>query len=120
MTTDQHPALSAEPGELPTLTLVLPAGLTSGQALTGLTQAIAHVRGELAARTRQFQHLAAGYATRSDQHTQALCRGQALGSEHAASAIDEAIIEIFDLWPQYEAQLQHQAAEPPATAPPPA
>ena len=112
MNADQHPALSAEPAELPSLTLVLPGGLDSDQVLTDLVQAIVQVRGGLAARVRQFQQLAEGYAARGDQVSQALCRGQALGGEHAASTIDESIIEIFDLWLQYEAQLQHQTADP--------
>jgi hypothetical protein len=112
MNASQHPALSAEPDELPSLTLVLPPGLENDQTLAALVRAVAEVRGGLAARSRQFQQLAEGHAARGDQVSQALCRGQALGTEHAASAIDEAIVEIFDLWPQYEAQLQHRRSIP--------
>jgi hypothetical protein len=112
MNADQHPALSYEPADLPSLTLVLPGGLEHDQTLSGLIQAITQARGGLAARIRQFRQLADGYAARGDPLRQALCRGQALGGEHAGIAIDEAIIEIFDLWPQYEAQLQRQAEDP--------
>jgi hypothetical protein len=112
MTTGQHPAQTAEPDQPHSLTLVLPAGLGHDQALTGLIQAITRARSAIGDRTRQFQQLAAGYAARNDQTSHALCRGQAMGSDHAAATIDEAIIEIFDLWPQYDTQLQQQAEDP--------
>jgi hypothetical protein len=104
MNADQHPVLAADHGDLPTLTLVFPGGLDAGQVLDGLARAIGEVRAGLAARDRQFQQLEREYAERGNQFGKALCRGQALGCQRAATAIDEAIIEVFGLWEQYPSQ----------------
>lgn len=105
MNSGQHPALITDHDSLPTLTLVLPPDLDRDDILIGLAAAIAQVRLDLATRIRQFQHRVEECATAGDELRQALCRGQVLGSEHAAAAIDETIIAAFDLWNQYEAQL---------------
>jgi hypothetical protein len=105
MDAEQHPALIAAHDELPSLTLVLPAGLGKDQALPGLVQAIGQVRTDLAARARLFQQRAGECAASGDLPGQALCRGQVLASEHAASAIDEGIVGAFGLWEQYEREI---------------
>jgi hypothetical protein len=121
--TSQHPALADEHDDLPTLTLVLPAHLDADQTLHGLAQAIGQTRAALARRAREFQRLEAGYAATGDQLHRALSRGQALGSQHATAALDEAIIETFNLWDQYRthgsAQHDNGTADP-APGPPPA
>jgi hypothetical protein len=109
MNTGKHPALITERDELPSLTLVLPSGLSKDQALTGLVQAIRQVRTELAARVRLFQQRVHECAASGDQLGQALCRGQVLAGEHAAAAIDEQITGAFGLWDQYERQIQQAA-----------
>jgi hypothetical protein len=101
MNADQHPALSADPGDPPSLTLVLPAGLGTDQTLKGLAQAIGKARTDLAARAWRFRRLERDCAASGDQIRQALCRGQVRGAEHAAALIDEAVIEVFGLWDQY-------------------
>jgi hypothetical protein len=112
MNGDQHPALSTDHDTLPTLTLVLPPGLGKDQILASLAEAIGQVRTDVAARAHLFQRRGQEYAARGDQLEQALCRGQALGGEHAAATLDEAIIGVFDLWDQYQT--------PPSTATEPA
>jgi hypothetical protein len=113
MNADQHPALITAHDDPPSLTLVLPGDLDHDQILAGLVQAISEVRTNLAVRVRQSQQGVERCAACGDQLGQALCRGQVLAHDHDASAIDEAIIEVFGLWPQYETQLQHQAEDPP-------
>ncbi len=106
MNTEQHPALITERDELPNLALVLPSDLSKDQALTGLVQAIRQVRTDLAARVRLFQQRVRECAASGDELGRALCRGQVLAGEHAAAAIDEGIVGAFDLWDQYERQIQ--------------
>jgi hypothetical protein len=127
MNDDQHPILAADHNDLPTLTLVLPTGLDTSQILEGLTRAISEVYVGLAARDRQFQQLEDEYAERGNQFGKALCRGQALGCQRAAMALDEAVIEVFDLWDQYPSQAPCAAGgdaadlappEPPQPQPP--
>lgn len=105
MKADEHPALSAEHDDVPGLRLVLPSHLDTSRTLQGLVASIEQARTGLAARVRRFRQLEAGYAARGDEVRQALCRGQALGTEHAAAALDEEIIQAFDLWQQYDAQV---------------
>jgi predicted transcriptional regulator len=102
MNAEEHPALITDHDGLPTLTLILPRHLGKVQILQGLVQAIGQVRSDLAARACRFQRRVQECAASGDRLGQALCRGQVLGGEHAASAIDEEIIGIFDLWDQYE------------------
>ncbi len=104
MCADQHPALNEDYDDVPGLTLVLPGDLGKDEILTGVVQAIGQVRTQIAARSLQFRKLAEGYAAGGDSPSQALCRGQALGAEHAVAAIDEAIVEVFVLWDQYATQ----------------
>lgn len=105
MNADEHPALSAGDDGLPSLTLVLPEHLERDQVLLGLVTAITEVRFGLAARSQLFRDLENNCAARGDQPRRALCRGQALGGARAAAAIDEAIVEVFGLWDQYDDQL---------------
>ena len=112
MNTDQHPALFTKHEDPPSLTLVLPGDLDNDQVLKGLAQAISEFRTDLATRVQRFQQLVERDAARGDQLGQALCRGQVLAYGEAASVLDEAIIEVFDLWPQYQRQLDRQAAAP--------
>jgi hypothetical protein len=105
MKADEHPALSAEHDDVPGLTLVLPSHLDTSRAVQGLVASIEQARTGLAARLRRFRQLEARYAASGDDVRQALCRGQALGTEHAAAALDEEIIQAFDLWQQYDAQV---------------
>jgi len=95
---DLDPALS--------LVLVLPRGLGTDQAARGIAQVIGQVRTNLAMRALQFQQHAASRAAAGDTAGEALCRGQALASDHAAGTLDEAIVEVFGLWDQYERQIQ--------------
>ena len=108
MDAGQHPALIVEHDGLPSLTLVLPASLGNDQALHGLARAIGQVRTDLADRARLLQRRAGECAASGDLLGQALCRGQLLASEHAASAIDEGIVGAFGLWDQYEREI-HRA-----------
>jgi hypothetical protein len=121
--TGQHPAQANEHDDLPTLTLALPAHLDADQTLRGLAQAIGQTRAALARRARQFQRLEASYAASGDQLHRALSRGQALGSQHAAAAIDEAVIETFSLWDQYPTHEpephDNTRADPAPPGPPP-
>src|ERR1017187_6341616 len=112
MNTDQHPALFTKHDDPPSLTLVLPGDLGNDQVLKGLAQAIGEFRTDLAARVQRFQQLVERDAARGDQLSQALCRGQVLAYGEAASVLDEAIIAVFDLWPQYQRQLDRQADDP--------
>ena len=124
MNADQHPALITGHTVLPTLTLILPTGLDGDQILQGLVQAIEQARTDLAARVDLFQHRVQECAASGDKLSQALCRGQVIGGEHAAMALDEEIIGQFDLWDQYDttpqtrqhpsARQAPQAASPPA------
>jgi hypothetical protein len=102
---DEHPALNTEHSDLPSLTLVLPGYLNGSQALQGLVRSIEQARDGLAIWVRRFRQLEEGYAASGDRLRQALCRGQALGAEHTAAMLDEEIIQAFDLWQQYEAQV---------------
>ena len=95
---DLDPALS--------LVLVLPRGLGTDQAARGIAQVIGQVRTNLTLRALQFQQHAASRAAAGDTAGEALCRGQALASDHAAGTLDEAIVEVFGLWDQYERQIQ--------------
>jgi len=113
-----HPALDTDHDDLPTLTLVLPPGLGQDDILSGLAAAIAQVRRDVAARIRRFQQRMHKCAAVGDELGLALCRGQVLGGEHAAAAIDEAIVAVFDLWRQYEAQLSAAVGATPYSAPP--
>jgi hypothetical protein len=88
----------------PRLTLVLPGHLEHDSVLQGLVRAIEETRTGVAGRVQLFLRLEECYAANGNQLRQALCRGQALAGEHAAAALDEAIVETFDLWHQYEAQ----------------
>lgn len=101
MNAAQHPVLKAEHDDLPSLTLVLPRRLDRDQTLNALVEAIGQVRTGLAARAWLLRQLEEDCAADGDPLRQALCRGQALGSEHAAATIDEAIISVFGLWDQY-------------------
>jgi hypothetical protein len=101
MTADQHPAVNADPGEPPSLTLLLPPDVDSDEMLKGLAQAIGQARTDLAARAWRFRQLERDCAADGDQIRQALCRGQVRGANHAAALIDEAVIEVFGLWDQY-------------------
>jgi len=105
MNAEEHPALSAGHDDVPGLTLVLPGHLDASRALQGLVASIEQARAGLAGRVSRFRQLEAGYAASGDRVRQALCRGQALGSGHAAAALDEEIIQAFDMWQQYEAQV---------------
>ena len=112
MNTDQHPALITKHDDPPSLTLVLPDDLDNDQVLKGLAQAIGEFRTDLAAQVQRFQQIVERDAARGDQLGQALGRGQVLAYGHAASVLDEAIVTVFDLWPQYETQLHRQADDP--------
>jgi hypothetical protein len=118
MSTREHPAVDAEHGDLSSLTLVLPRHLKHDSLLQSLVRAIEQARINVADRVQLFLYLEDTYAASGDRLRQALCRGQALAGEHAAEALDEAIVETFDLWQQYEAQdpAMHQAVTP-AVAP---
>jgi hypothetical protein len=105
MNADEHPALSARDDGLPSLTFVLPEHFERDEVLQGLVTAITQVRFGLAARVQLFRDLENNCAARDDQPRRALCRGQALGGMRAAAAIDEAIVEVFGLWDQYDEQL---------------
>jgi len=118
MNTGQHPAPPPGGSDVPALTLVLPPGLVNDQVLAGLAETIAQVRTQLAARAQLFHHRAGQNAASGGQLGQALCRGEALGSEHAVAAIDEAIVEMFGLWQQYEAQLSATGNPVPSAEPP--
>jgi hypothetical protein len=111
MNADEHSALRTERMDLYSLTLTLPGHLEHDRVLQGLALAIGQVRTGLARRTQLFRDLQDNCEVRHDQLRQALCRGQALASEQAASAIDEAIVEVFDLWGQYDAQLPDPVRE---------
>jgi hypothetical protein len=99
-------ALSHDHDLAPSLVLVLPRGLSTDQAARGIAQVIGQVRTDLTLRALQFRQHAASRATTGDAAGEALCRGQALASDHAAGTLDEAIVEVFSLWDQYERQIQ--------------
>jgi hypothetical protein len=102
--------LTVDRGEVPGLTLVLPAGLGKDHVLVGLAEAIARARTTIAGRARLFRRRTGECAASGDSLGQALCRGQVLASEEAAATIDEAIVETFELCGQYDTQLAQQAA----------
>ncbi len=110
MDAEQHPALIVEHDDLLSLTLVLRGDLGKDQTLQGLVQAIGQVRTELSERVSRFQQRVEECAASGDQLGQALCRGQVLASEHAASAIDEGIVGVFDLWGEYEREAHRRDA----------
>jgi hypothetical protein len=123
MNADEHPALGSGDDELPSLTLVLPEHLGRDEVLQGLVMTITQVRFGLAARIQLFWDLASNCADRGDESRRALCRGQALGGARAAAAIDEAIVEVFGLWDQYDEQLlglARDSDQPDTTPRPPA
>jgi predicted transcriptional regulator len=99
---EHHCVLSAEPGDLPALTLVLPGDLGKDGTLTGLIEVIGQVRSTLSRRAGQSGCRVEQCAASGDQLGQALCRGQLLANWSAIATIDGAITEVFDLWPQYE------------------
>jgi hypothetical protein len=102
---DEHPALTAGHDDVPGLSLVLPEHLDSSRTLQGLVASIEQARAGLADRVRRFRQLESGYAASGDRVRQALCRGQALGAGHASAALDEEIIQAFDLGQQYDVQI---------------
>jgi hypothetical protein len=102
---EEHPALASGHNDVPGLTLVLPDYLHSCRTLQGLVGSIEQARAGLADRVRRFRQLEASYAASGDLVRQALCRGQVLGTGHAAAALDEEIIQAFDLWQQYDVQI---------------
>ena len=112
MNTDQHPALFTRHDDPPSLTLVLPGDLDNDQVLKRLAQAIGEFRTNLAAHVQRSQQIVERDAARGDQLGQALGRGQVLAYGNAASTLDEAITEVFGLWPQYQTQLDRQAEDP--------
>ena len=105
MNADERPALAADSYDLPSLTLVLPERLEHDLMLQGIVAAIGKVRTGLAFRAQLFRNLECNCAARGDELRRALCRGQLLAGAHAAAVIDEAIVEVFGLWDQYEEQL---------------
>jgi hypothetical protein len=122
MNAEEHPALSAGHDDVPGLMLVLPGHLDASRALQSLVVSIEQARASLAGRVRRFRQLEQGYAANGDRVRQALCRGQALGAGHAAATLDEEIIQAFDLWQQYDAQVPvlGNGADRPAAGPGPA
>lgn len=118
MSTDQHPSLITEDVDPPSLTLILPGHLDADQTLASLARAISQTRADLVGWVRQFQQRVLAYAASGDQLRQAQCRGQVLAGEHAISHLDENIIEVFDIWDQYENQVPGPAAASSATGEP--
>jgi hypothetical protein len=115
--TGQFPA--PDPGDddpPPSLTLVLPPGLDGDEILAGLALAIGQARVMMAGWVRLSQQRFRECAARGDELGQAVCRGRILSGEHAVALIDENIIELFDLWDQYEAQLPGLGEGPAAGA----
>jgi hypothetical protein len=113
MSTDQHPSLSTENADVPSLALVLPGHLGADETLASLTRAISQARAELARWARQCQDRVLACQASGDQLRQARCHGQVLAAEHAIAHLDESIIEKFGLWDQYERQVPGPAgAEP--------
>jgi hypothetical protein len=104
MSADQHPSLITDHNDPPALTLVLPGHLDADQTLRGLTEAISRTRADMVRWVRMFQQRLLDYAASGDQLRQAQCRGQVLAGEHAISHLDENIVEVLDLWAQYESQ----------------
>jgi len=100
-----HPIVSAEHDDIPSLRLVLPGHLGRDETLAGLAGAIGEVRTGLAIRAWLCRQLEEDSTESGDRSAEALCRGQALGAEHAAAQIDEAIVAVFGLWGQYTAQV---------------
>jgi hypothetical protein len=122
MNAEEHPALSAGHDDVPGLMLVLPGHLDASRALQSLVVSIEQARAALAGRVCRFRQLEEGYAASGDRVRQALCRGQALGAGHAAAALDEEIIQAFDLWQPYDAQVPvpGNGGDRPAACPEPA
>jgi hypothetical protein len=104
--TGWHPALTGGSDPVPSLTLVLPPGLGTDQAARGIVAAVEQARASLTRRALHYQQRAEHAAIAGDHLSQALCRGQALASKHAVGTLDEAIMEVFGLWPQYERQMR--------------
>jgi hypothetical protein len=105
MNADEHPALSADDDGLPSLTFVLPEHLEHDLTLQGMVAAVGKVRSGLAFRVQLFRDLQDNCAARGDELRRELCRGQSLAGAHAAALIDEAIVEVFGLWDQYQEQI---------------
>ena len=100
----KHPVLDDEHDDLPHLRLVLPGHLDKDETLAGLAEAIGQVRTGLAIRAWLCRQLEEDCAGGGGRWGKAEFRGQALGAEHAAAEIDEAIVAVFGLWNQYAAQ----------------
>jgi hypothetical protein len=100
------PAVSRDLDPALPVIMVLPHGLSTDQTARGIAEVIGQVRTDLTLRALQFRQHAASRATTGDAAGEALCRGQALASDHAAGTLDEAIAEVFSLWDQYERQIQ--------------
>jgi hypothetical protein len=103
---EDHPALIIGHHDVPSLTFTLPAGMNAGPMLDGFMKSVIEARRSLACRVLQFERLTKDHAASGDLLRQALCRGQALGAQHAISTLDEEIVEAFYLWQQYEVQVQ--------------
>jgi hypothetical protein len=103
---DRHPALTGGYDPVPALTLVLPRHLDTDQAARHMVAALEQARASLTRRALHYQQHARHSAIAGDHLGQAGNRGQALACEHAVGTLDEAVIEIFGLWEQYERQLQ--------------
>jgi hypothetical protein len=117
----QMSAPGADWGEVPGLTLVLPGGLDKDRVVAGLAEAIGRACATIAGRARLFRQRTGDCAARGNTLGQALFLGQALASEEAAEAVDEAIVEVFGLWGQYGAHLaKHRAQDSGPLGPPPA
>lgn len=128
MNPDQHPALATDRDPPQTLTLILPTRLSKDQTLARLVQAIGQVRSDIADRAELLHQQAEQAAARGDTLNQALCHGQVIAGDHAAAAIDEEIVGLFDLWDQYPCHTtggtadasQHPASPPQMASPAPA
>jgi hypothetical protein len=94
MCADLHPALSEGYNDVPGLTLVLPGDLGKDEVLTDVVKAIGQVRTQIAACALQFRKRAETYAAGGDVLRQALCRGQALGAEHAVAGGRRALCAL--------------------------
>jgi hypothetical protein len=115
------PSLITGSEPVPSLTLVFPDALSKEQLLAGLADAVRRARRDLTINLEAFQWRMDYYAAQGDHVQQALCRGQVLGADNAIAKIDEAIIEAFGLWAQYDTQVPPPAtpATPPPTSPVP-
>jgi hypothetical protein len=120
MNAQQPPAADGDHVEPYALTLVLPEHLDRDQMLRGLVEAIGQIRVALANRTCLFRNWEDRWAAHGDQIRQSLCHGESLATEDAVLIIDEAIIEAFGLWEQFEAQMPGLIPGPGVRAEPPA